>query len=246
MKRAFSSSAKYYEALSNNQERLKREGPFLSELFKKAPGIKVVDISCGTGIHAEYFGLLGADVDAIDLSSEMIEHASKIHGHISVNYHTGDMRKLSGGPWDMAVCLGNSFSLLSAADDLSKTFNAVNSSLTKEGIFLVQILNYLSSDMNKPHHRIEHKNIDEYEITAVKNLIPHNGKTLLCLNFFSFRESHFESISETAVLTNWTLDDISPVAVEEGLTIENVYGGFDKSVFDLENSNDLICVFRKC
>ena len=245
MKRAFTTSAKYYEILSNNEERLKREGPFLTEFLGKAPGRKVVDIACGTGIHAEYFGLLGAEVDAFDISPEMIDHANKEHNHLAVRYHIGDMRNLTGGKWDLAFCLGNSISLLSTPDDVSKTFNSVGVSLSRGGIFLIQILNYLSSDFNKPHHRLEHKTIGEFEITAVKDLIPHGEKTLLTLGFFSFHNGRFESLSETAVLTNWTLDDISPLAIEEGFSLEDVYGGFDKSVFDLENSNDLICVFRK-
>ena len=60
MTKVFTTSAKYYEVLSDNEKRLKREGPFLKETLQQAPGLRVVDMACGTGLHAEFFAKLGA------------------------------------------------------------------------------------------------------------------------------------------------------------------------------------------
>ena len=112
---AFHTIAEYYEVLSDSEARLRREGPFLAECLERAPGRRVLDVACGTGLHAEFFANLGAEVAALDLSAEMIAHARERRPHPAIHYAAGDMREPPTGPWDLAVCLGNSLSLLEAA-----------------------------------------------------------------------------------------------------------------------------------
>ena len=99
----FTTSAKYYEVFSDSDTRLNREGPFLLDVLYQSQGFRVVDIACGTGLHAEFFAQNGAHVDAFDISEEMIEYARTNHSRPSINFHTGDMRSLSGGPWNLAI-----------------------------------------------------------------------------------------------------------------------------------------------
>ena len=242
---AFTSSPAYYEAFYNNEARLKREGPFLREMLQNAPGCKVVDMACGTGIHAVFFAELGSYVDAFDISADMIKYAGKHHCHPRITYKTGDMRKLSGSPWDLAVCLGNSLSLVTDSEGLHQTFNAVFSSLAPGGVFVLQILNYIASVFKKPRLRVEHKKVDGADVTAVKILVPHNDKTFLSLSFFSVKGNKYESFAETAVLKNWISEDIVTAAENAGFNVHRLYGGYDRSDFDPENSNDLICELYK-
>ncbi len=245
MSKAFTTTAKYYEVLSDNKSRLKREGPFLKETLRQAPGLRVVDTACGTGLHAEFFAGFGAGVDAFDISSEMIDHAGEHHAHRAISYHTGDMRSLEGGPWDLAICLGNSLSVMSTPEDIDSTFRAIYSSLSPGGIFLLQILNYLSASAQKPRHRIEHKKAGESEVIAVKNLVPHRDRTFLSLAFYRVSGDDYESLAETVVLKNWTCEEIVSAAETAGFTVEGVYGGYDSSAYSPEDSTDLICVNRK-
>lgn len=245
MKKVFTTSAKYYEVFSDNEKRLKREDPFLKETLQQAPGLRVVDMACGTGLHAEFFAKLDASVDAFDISKEMIEHASLHHAHPKINYGTEDMRTLSGGPWDYAVCLGNSLSVISSSEDLNRTFNAVFSSLAPGGIFVLQILNYRADSAQVPRHRIEQKMVGDTEVIAVKNLIPHSGRTFLSLAFYSVSGDSYESLAETAVLKNWTSDEMISAAKTAGFTVEGIFGGYDRSSYSPRDSTDVICVNRK-
>ena len=245
MTKTFTTTAKYYEVLSDNESRLKREGPFLEDTLKLAPGLRVVDMACGTGIHAVFFAELGASVDAFDISSEMIDHACEHHAHPAISYHTGDMRTLEGGPWDLAICLGNSLSVMSAPEDINRTFRAVYSSLSPGGIFLLQILNYLAASVQKPRHRIESKKAGESEVIAVKNLVPRGDRTFLSLAFYRVSGDDYESLAETAVLKNWTCEEIVSAAEDAGFTVDEVYGGYDRSAHSPEDSTDVICVNRK-
>ena len=245
MTEAFTSSAEYYEVLSDSDARLDREGPLLRDTFRSAPGMLVVDIACGTGIHSEFFGRLGARVDAFDISAEMIALAARRHSHPTVTYHTGDMRALSGGPWDYAICLGNSLSVLTDTKDLGMTFRAVFSSLTQGGVFVLQILNYRGANARKPRHRIEHRRTGGADIVAVKSLVPHGDRTLLSLSFYRTEGDDWTSLSETAVLKNWSKEDMENAAHAAGFTVKALYGGFDRSEFDPNESADLVIVNRK-
>lgn len=242
---AFTSSAELYEVLSDTDGRLEREGPLLGECLHKAPGTRVLDLACGTGLHALFFAELGADVTALDVSADMIAHAKRHRPHARIQYDVGDMRELHGGPWDLALCLGNSLSLMPSVAEVSRVVERVAEALSPHGVFLVQILNYAARPAQRPRHRVERKPVGDRDIVAVKSLVPYERRTLLTLTFFALRDEEWESVSETAVLTHFGLDNVAASAERAGLLVEGAYGAFDKRPFAPANSPDLVCILRK-
>ena len=96
-----------------------------------------------------------------------------------------------------------------------------------------------------PRHRIERKTIGNTEVIGVKNLVPHNGRTLLSLAFYTISDKETESVSETAILRNWLSEEIISIAEKAEFTVEAVYGGYDTSEFNPEISTDVLFVLRK-
>lgn len=242
---AFDNSAEYYEALANSEQRLKREGPFLLERLEQAPGRRVVDIACGTGPHAFFFAEHGAQVDAFDFSEKMAAYAARHRPHPNITYRTGDMRHVEGGPWDLAVCLGNSLSVLTSDQDLADTFASVYRCLSPRGLFLVQVLNYAAQPAQEARHRVEHRSLDSSELSIVKSLVPRGDHTLLTLNFFAFHTDRVETISEAALLRNWRLGDLTESARRTGFQVHLSWGGFDARPYLPDTSPDLILSFSK-
>jgi len=242
---AFTSSAELYEVLSDTDGRLEREGPLLRECLHKASGTRVVDLACGTGLHALFFAELGADLTALDASAGMIAHAKRHRPHARIQYDVGDMRELRGGPWDLALCLGNSLSLMPSVAELAQVVGRVAAALSPGGLFLVQILNYLAGPAQRPQHRVERKPVGDRDIVAVKSLVPYERRTLLTLSFFALRDEEWESVSETAVLTHFGLEDVAASGERTGLLAEGTYGGFDKRPFAPAQSPDLVYILRK-
>ncbi|HEX72981.1 MAG TPA: class I SAM-dependent methyltransferase, partial [Candidatus Hydrogenedentes bacterium] len=119
---AFERGAAYYEVFANSVKRLEREGPFLLERFRRAPGNRVLDLACGTGPHALFFAEYGGVVTAVDAGAGMIAFARRARPHPNIEYRVGDMRRVEGGPWDFALCLGNSLSLIDSGDGLHQVF----------------------------------------------------------------------------------------------------------------------------
>lgn len=242
---AFKTSAEYYEILANDEKRLEREGPFLLGNLEKRPGVRVADIACGTGTHALFFAEHGATVTAFDLSGDMIAHAQQRRAHPSIDYRVGDMRRLDGGPWDLAVCLGNSLSLLRTPEDLDATFAAVFRCLSPGGLFVTQTLNYEAATCQNPRHRVQRATTGEVEVIAVKSLVPHGDHTLLTLDFFAEQRGEFKSVSESTVLRNWRCADLTDAAERNGFTVEQTAGAFDGTPFNPHQSGDVVLVSKR-
>jgi len=242
---AFTSGVEYYELFANAEARLNREGPLLLETVAESPGWQAADIACGTGLHAHFLASNGVTVDAFDFSVEMIEYARKHRARSGLTYHTGDMRELAGGPWDTVFCLGNSLSLLPTSGDLERTFRAVYQTLAPGGIFFMQILNYRKTAFQNPRQRIERRTVDDTEVLAIKNLVPQDNRTILTLSYVTRSGESSSLIAEHAVLTNWTADDLTTAAAAAGFAVHAVYGGYDKSSYDTEESGDVVLVVKK-
>jgi SAM-dependent methyltransferase len=58
------------------------------------PGMKVLDIGCGTGISSRFMAELGARVIGVDLSDELISYANKESAHQNVSYMVQDASQL--------------------------------------------------------------------------------------------------------------------------------------------------------
>lgn len=70
--------AKYYDKFYSKKN-YKKEVEFLKKLVRKND--KIIDIGCGTGIHASL--LSNYDVDGLDLNKEMLEIAkTRIKGNL--------------------------------------------------------------------------------------------------------------------------------------------------------------------
>lgn len=241
----FHGIADYYEVFSDGPKRLEREGPLLRELLERTPGKRVVDMACGSGLHARFFADVGARVSAFDIAREMIQLAQTKGDAERIDYRVSDMRSIMGGPWDLALCLGNSMSLLPTASAVQETFNTTAACLKPGSLFLVQILNYSSKDMQAPRHRIERKDIAGVSITGIKNLVPDGDHTLLAMAFFAHKGNKVERVCETSMLQHLDLQQLSAAANAAGLELVDSYGGYDKTDFDVDLSSDLLAIFGK-
>jgi len=242
---AFATTAACYEILSDSDARLEREGPFLRQVLDEAPGRRVVDLACGTGLHAAFFADLGAQVTALDLSTEMVTHARTRRPHPAITYRQGDMRRLCGGPWDVAVCLGNSLSLLPSHRDVEQTLAAVFDALVPGGLFALQLRNCEAAAARHPQHRIEKRQRADTEVVAIKSLVPHRDHALLALAFYAFTPGTCTTASETAVLLHLTGNDVTDMATRAGFHLAGRYGGFDQRPFDASTSPDVVCLLRR-
>ncbi len=242
---AFRGGAAFYEVMFDARTRLEREEPLLREALARSPGMRVADLACGTGPHALFMAEQGAHVVASDLSDEMVAYARAHRPHPHIAYTRCDMLDAAGGPWDLALCLGNSLSLLPDHDAVCRFLAHVYGQLAPGGLLLVQVLNYDAAAAKEPRHRVVRKRHQEADVVAVKSLVPEGRHTLLSLAFFAFREHRRISLAESAVLLHVRSDALAEAAAGAGLRLAGTWGGFDQRPFEGDNAPDLICLFQR-
>ena len=242
---AFLGGAPWYDAFSGGEKRITREGPFLLHALSGAPLPRVLDMACGTGIHALFFAGHGADVTACDLSPEMIRHAQAARPHGNIVYAVADMRTPPSGPFGLALCLGNSLSLLADIEGLRTCFKNTAAVLAPDGCFVLQILNYANPVLREPRQRAETAEFDGGEVLARKTFTPDGDRTTLLLEYTVKRNGEADqNTAETVHLRHWSLEDLRDAAHAAGFAVEEVQGGFDGTPYEADASNDLVLLLR--
>ncbi|MCX7014038.1 MAG: class I SAM-dependent methyltransferase [Candidatus Sumerlaeota bacterium] len=93
-------------------EQTRAEAEFLWNALGARPGMRLLDVPCGSGRHSLELAARGCLMTGVDLSEECIDEARRAaeNNALSIEWRLGDMRAL---PWtaefDGAFCFGNSF-----------------------------------------------------------------------------------------------------------------------------------------
>ena len=243
---AFLDGAPWYDAFSGGEKRLLREGPFLLQALADAPLPRVLDMACGTGIHAAFLADHGAAVTACDLSPEMIRRALAARPRPGISHTVADMRTPPQGPFGLALCLGNSLSLLTEGNDLRLCFKNTAGVLAPDGIFAAQLLNYANPALREPRQRAETALFDGGQVLARKTFTPGGEFTELRLEYTVTRAGMADQVTvENARLRHWSLEDLHDAARGAGFALEMVQGDFAGTPYVRETSNDLVLRFRR-
>ena len=133
-----------YEAMIDWPRRLANDEPFFRQLFAQVGTHRIADVACGTGHHAAMFHAWGMDVEAADISPNMIDRARRTFGEpdgLSWAVRSFDQPIPADEPLDTVTCLGNSLAL---AGDLAIARHAVASMLDAirpGGLVVLHVLN---------------------------------------------------------------------------------------------------------
>jgi SAM-dependent methyltransferase len=139
----FGSYSRYYDLLYKSKDYAK-EVEYVSRIVDRyaSDARRLLDLGCGTGIHACAFAKAGYRVTAIDRSAEMLEQArerakreldSGAPG--SIEFVRDDIRNFGlSGLFDVVVALFHVISYLPRNDDLEATFARIREHLDPKGI----------------------------------------------------------------------------------------------------------------
>jgi SAM-dependent methyltransferase len=72
-------------------------------ILERAPGKRVVDLGCGTGIASRLFAARGCDVTGVDPSEDMLRQARAAGGGVSYVRGEAETTGLPGGSFDVAI-----------------------------------------------------------------------------------------------------------------------------------------------
>lgn len=237
-----------YEALINWPKRLAHEEPFYRRLFESVAAMYVLDAACGTGHHAALFHAWQLRVQGADISESMLARARRNFGEpAGLQWvRRGYTEPVgSAGPFDVALCVGNSLAL---APDLPTARTAVTQlvqSVRPGGAVALHVLNlWRLSDGPCQWQKCVRTQLDQGPVLIVKGIHRHGSAGYVDLVVSSLAEPHtwrsdcvpFLGL-EAATLEHWTR--------EAGADTITVYGGYHHEPYRREKSTDLIVVATK-
>jgi glycine/sarcosine N-methyltransferase len=155
-----------YDRFVNWEDRLAYEMPFIERTLRQADAHRVLDVACGTGIHAIQLAGHGYEVVGADLSAPMIERAREKGSvrdlaHRKVRFVVAGFGELAeklalskacpepwrrveevGGRFDAVLCLGNSLPHVLSVEDLGHALADFAAVLRPGGLLLIQNRNF--------------------------------------------------------------------------------------------------------
>lgn len=142
---AFDAYSRYYDAFYHDKD-YEAEVRFVHQILCKHSGKiqSLLDLGCGTGIHASHFASLGCQVHGVDMSPSMVERArARLHSMPLTAassppvFSVGDIRSFhTNDRFDAATALFHVMSYQATYEDLRAVYRTVKTHLSPGGVFL--------------------------------------------------------------------------------------------------------------
>lgn len=136
----YSKSAKYYDAIyasvgKDYPAEAKIVRKFIQK-YKRSKGDSLLDIGCGTGIHANLLGKR-YQVEGLDIDPKMLAVARK--NYPKIRFQQGDMVDFKlKKKFDIIVCLFSAIGYVKTKSRLQKTIKSMSHHLLPGGVVLVE------------------------------------------------------------------------------------------------------------
>ncbi len=259
-----------YRSLIDWAPRLRREAPFLSEVFGHPGEGTIVDLGCGTGEHARWLASVGWHALGVDSSEKQIESARSYEGEFGARgpyFRQADMLELDevcawakansafprealpdGREFAGALCVGNVLPYFEE-EELEPRLAALARHLAPGAPLLVQLLNY---------QRIRAKDVralplnvrpdpenTQGEIVWLRLLSVDDEKHLwfhpATLEFRPADEEPLQLRSARRIrVRSWTAEELESLVARAGFRDFRRYGGMNRGKFVPEESHDLV------
>ena len=202
-------------------------------------GARMLDVACGKGRHSILLASKGFDVTGIDIAEDSIVEA-KEHESDSLHFFLHDMRlPFSINYFDYAFNFFTSFGYFRTRREHDNSIRTIAQALKPNGHFVMDYLNVHWAEDHLVHK--SNKAVDEVNYYITK----------------WFDETHFykkivieddnldEPLEYIERVSKFNLGDFTDMFSFQGLQIQEVYGDYNFSTYDIKNSPRLIMIANK-
>lgn len=234
----------YMYTLANDTE---KEGQFLIKSFKKylnkSTG-KVLDCCCGVGRHSYIMAKNGFKVTGIDISSDQIENAKKIHPHHNIDYKIMDIRnfQVKDNNFDMSYCMWTTYNYLSLDRDLKKFIISNYIHQKKGAILILDSKNIPKLEPHRLYNRYTKKENFNMEILINKYVFNNiqNSQYFLFINDNGIKKFFFDD----EFVRFYTIEELKNI-ISGYYELIDIYGDFDMNEYNVKSSNRFITILRR-
>ncbi len=195
---------------------------------------RMLDLACGKGRHSIFLANQGYDVTGLDLSPQSIEYAQQFEKE-NLSFFVHDMRKpFRSNYYDYIFNFFTSFGYFENKNDNISTLISVKKGLRKEGVFVMDFMNAKKVKTNLIPK--EEKILNDITFNIRKNI--EKGKIIKDIRFSDLgRNYHFQE-----KVSGFELGEMEIMFRAARLKITGIYGNYDLSDYDEDNSDRLILI----
>jgi len=242
-----------YDRFVNWEERLAYELPFIEQQLAASGARRVLDMACGTGIHAIALAQRGYDVTGADLSVDMIERARENAVAAGVEAYFvvagfGELAARVGGSFDALLCLGNSLPHVLTADALHETLTDFAAVLRPGGLLLIQNRNFDAVMATRARWMSPQVHREGGREWLFIRFYDFNPDGTLTFNILTLRRDEAETWTqqiEATALRPLLHAELSRAIRAAGFGDVSCYGDMHGAPFDPETSGNLIVTARR-
>jgi SAM-dependent methyltransferase len=185
----FERYSRYYDLLYRDKD-YAAEAAFVHALIQKAaPGAaSVLELGCGTGLHAAALAQRGYRVHGIDLSDEMLARAQKRNSD-KVSFARGDVRDLRlGRTFDAVISLFHVVSYQTTNADLEAIFGTARTHLKEGGAFVFDCWYGPAVLTDRPVVRVKRMEDEAIRVTRIAEPAMHPNECVVDVGYQIFVE----------------------------------------------------------
>ena len=231
----------YYHQLYKDRDYTEAAN-FIDILLKKispSPNSSMLDVACGKGRHSLQLANKGFEVVGIDLSHESIQEAL-LSEQSNLHFYEHDMRlPFWINYFDYAFNFFTSFGYFKSKREDENAIRSIAQSLKSNGVFVMDYLNVAYTESQIEH--LSKKEIDQVEYTITK----WHDEKFFYKKILIEDNNNNKNISFTETVSKYTLQDFIELFEAQGLKIKDVYGDYQLSKYNIEESPRLILVSHK-
>ncbi len=215
--------AKYYDMFYQKKD-YQKEVEFLSNFIKNQDD--VIDIGCGTGIHASLLTQKGANVDGLDLNKEMLDIAKT---RLKTNLYLQNILELQiNKKYNVIISMFAVLNHLKNKKELEKCFANFQKILKPNGKIIIDLHNPQTSgtktDSFNNMKRTMKWEFDQEHKTEKSEIIFEVGN---------------EKYIDNHIFYIFSIDDIKECALKAGLKVLNVFENYDCKKKGISSSKNL-------
>jgi len=235
-----------YDDIVGGAARLQAAGRFAAWLVDSHGAQRVLDVACGTGLHARALTKRGVRVVAADASAAMLQQAKAHAGGAGagIEWLHSPMESISqvtAGPFDAIMCLGNSLPHLLTDAQLQAALRGFRALLAPTGIAIVQMLNY-ERVLDRRERIVGVTRRGNTEYVRFYDFLPDRIRfNILQLTWLGDGCEH--KLHQTT-LRPYRGSSLRDAFTAAGFERTELYGGMDWGPFDSKNSQSLLLVAR--
>jgi SAM-dependent methyltransferase len=236
--------ASAYDLMIDWDARLANEAPFFEWAFSRTEARRVVDVACGTGRHAGMFASWGLDVVGLDASEAMVQAARRLNPGLT--FEVADFLsapRVAPGPFDVAVCIGNSLPHLTSAGEVEQALRGFASMLRPGGVLVVQNRN--ADRMYAKGERLlgpSARTADGVEYVFVRLYDLEPDRMRLTIVTLVREAGAWRAAADSTVLTPLFAESLLPIVERAGFDDVETYGTYDRARYEPADSVDLTIV----